>query len=69
MQNASLVEAQAGIRLLGEISITSDMQMTPPLWQEVKKWPPTPLFLPGESPGQRSLVGVLFIGLQRVGHD
>ena len=21
-------------RLLGEISITSDMQMTPPLWQE-----------------------------------
>ena len=24
-------------RLPGEISITSDMQMTPPLWQEVKK--------------------------------
>ena len=24
-------------RLLGEISIISDMQMTPPLWQEVKK--------------------------------
>ena len=24
-------------RLLGEISITSDMQMTPPLWQNVKK--------------------------------
>ena len=24
-------------RLLGEISITSDMQMTPPLWQRVKK--------------------------------
>ena len=23
-------------RLLGEISITSDMQMTPPLWQKVK---------------------------------
>ena len=22
---------------LGEISITSDMQMTPPLWQKVKK--------------------------------
>ena len=31
MQNARLVEAQAGIRLPGEISITSDMQMTPPL--------------------------------------
>ena len=24
-------------RLLGEISITSAMQMTPPLWQKVKK--------------------------------
>ena len=24
-------------RLLGEISITSDMLMTPPLWQQVKK--------------------------------
>ena len=24
-------------RLMGEISITSDMQMTPPLWQKAKK--------------------------------
>ena len=24
-------------RLLGEIPITSDMQMTPPLWQKVKR--------------------------------
>ena len=24
-------------RLLGEISITSDMQMTPPLWQKAKR--------------------------------
>ena len=24
-------------RLLGEISIASDMQMTPPLWQEAKR--------------------------------
>ena len=33
--NAGLDEAQAGIKiLLGEISITSDMQMTPPLWQK-----------------------------------
>ena len=37
MQNARLDEAQAGIKiLLGEISITSDMQMTPLLWQKVK---------------------------------
>ena len=27
-------------RLLGEISTTSDMQMTPPLWQKVKKKEP-----------------------------
>ena len=37
MRNAGLEEAQAGTRLPGEISITSDMQMTPPLWQKVKK--------------------------------
>ena len=32
MRNAGLYEAQAG-----EISITSVMQMTQPLWQKVKK--------------------------------
>ena len=37
MRNAGLEEAQAGTRSLGEISITSDMQMTPPLWQKVKR--------------------------------
>ena len=38
MRNAALEEAQAGIKIAGgEISITSDMQMTPPLWQKVKK--------------------------------
>ena len=37
MRNSGLEEAQAGSRLLGEISITSDMQMTPPLWQKVKR--------------------------------
>ena len=38
MRNAGLEEAQAGIkRLLGKISISSDMQMTPPLWQKVKR--------------------------------
>ena len=37
MQNTMLDEAQAGIRLPGEISITSDMQMTSLLWQKVKK--------------------------------
>ena len=37
MRNAGLEEAQAESRLPGEISITSDMQMTPPLWQKVKR--------------------------------
>ena len=36
MRNAGLAEAQAESRLPGEISITSDMQMTPPLCQKVK---------------------------------
>ena len=45
IRNAGPDEAQAGIRIAGRISITSDMQMTPPsdmqmtppLWQKVKK--------------------------------
>ena len=37
MRNAVLDEAKLESRLLGEISITSDMQMTPPLWQKVEK--------------------------------
>ena len=37
MRNAALEEEQAGIKLLGEISITSDMQMTAPLSQKAKK--------------------------------
>ena len=36
MRNAGLEESQAGITLPGEISVNSDMQMTPPLWQKVK---------------------------------
>ena len=35
-----------------------------------RKWQPTPAFLPGESHGQRSLVGYIqFMGSQRVGHN
>ena len=37
MRNPGLEEAQAGIKIVGEISITSDMQMTPPLLQKVKR--------------------------------
>ena len=44
MRNVGLEEAQAGIKIamriisiLMSISITSDMQRTPPLWQKVKR--------------------------------
>ena len=37
IQNTRLDEHKLKSRLPGEISITSDMEMTPPLWQKVKK--------------------------------
>ena len=37
MRNAGMDEAQAGIKILGKITITSDMKMTPSLWQKLKR--------------------------------
>ena len=37
VRNAGLDEAQLESRFPGETSITSDTQMTPPLWQKAKK--------------------------------
>ena len=38
MKNAGLVEAQAEIKIaMRNKSITSDMQMTPPLWHKAKR--------------------------------
>ena len=37
MRNTGLEESQLESRLPGEISITSDMQMIPPLWQKGKR--------------------------------
>ena len=37
MWNAGLDQAKAGIKIAGRKSITSDMQMTPPLWHKVKR--------------------------------
>ena len=37
MRNTGPEEAQLESRLLGEILITSDIQMIPPLWQKAKK--------------------------------
>ena len=36
MRNAGLDEAQAGIKIAGRKSITSDMWMNPPLWKKSK---------------------------------
>ena len=36
VRNAGLDDAQAGIKIAGQISIMSDIQMTPPLWQKAK---------------------------------
>ena len=36
-ENVRLDEAQAGIKIAGRNIINSDMQMTTPLWQKVKK--------------------------------
>ena len=37
MRNAGLGEAQAGINNAREISVTSNVQMVPPLWQKDKE--------------------------------
>ena len=37
MRNAGLEEDKLESTLPGEISITSNMQMIPPLWQRVKR--------------------------------
>ena len=37
MQNAGLDEAQTEIKIARKLSITSDMQITPPLWQKAKR--------------------------------
>ena len=37
MQNATQMKHRLESRLLEEISVTSDKQMTPPLWQKAKR--------------------------------
>ena len=37
MRHVGLDEGQAGIKIAGRNIKTSDMQMTPPLWQKVNK--------------------------------
>ena len=37
MRNDGLDESQAAIKIARKNSLTSDMQITPPLWQKLKK--------------------------------
>ena len=55
-----------GSRRVGHDLATSLSLFTFMHWR--RKWQPTPIFLPGESQGQRSLVGFCLWG-NRVGHD
>ena len=51
-----------GSRRVGETSLSlNDFTFTFMHWR--RKWKPTPVFLPGESQGQRSLVGCRLQGL------
>ena len=55
-----------------ESACSAEDKWVPSLGQEIpweKKWQPTPVFLPGESHGQRSLVGYNPQGCKRVGHN
>ena len=37
MRNPELDEAEVEFKIAGKVAITSDMQVTPPLWQKVKR--------------------------------
>ena len=50
-----------GLLRAGHDSLTSLSLFTSMHWR--RKWQPTPLFLPGESQGRRSLVGCCLWGL------
>ena len=56
-----------GLLRVGHDSVTSLSLFTFVHWR--RKWQSTPVFLPGESQGQRSLVGCPSMGSHRVGHD
>ena len=55
MRNAGLEETQAGIKFAGRN--INNLRYT-----GRRKWQPTPVFLPRESRGQRSLVGCRLLG-------
>ena len=64
--------AAAGAQKIKNLPTTQETAVWCLGWEDPRrrKWQPTPVFLPGESHGQRSLVDYIqSMGSQRVGHD
>ena len=51
------------------LAINPAFLILPSEFSKRRKWQPTPVFLPGESCGQKSLAGVQSVGLQRLRPD
>ena len=65
-------EEPGRLQSVGLLRVRHDWATSPSLltfmhWR--RKWQPTPVFLPGESQGQREPSGLPSVGSHRVGHD
>ena len=66
------MEEPGGLQSMGSLRVGQDWATSLSLFTFMHwrgKWQPTPVFLPGESQGRRSLVGCPSMGSHRVGHD
>ena len=66
------MEEPGGLQFLGSLTVGHDWATSLSLFTFMhwrRKWQPTPVFLPGESQGRRSLLGCHLMGSHRVGHD
>ena len=66
------MEEPGGLQFMGLLRVGHDWVTSLSLFTFMhwrRKWQPTPVFLPGESQGQKSLVGCHLWGSHRVGHD
>ena len=65
-------EKPAGLQSMGSLRVRHDWVTSLSLFTFMhwrRKWQPTPVFLPGESQGWRSLVGCRLMGSHRVKYD
>ena len=66
-----MAEEPGRLQSMGLLRVRHDWETSLSLFTFIhwrRKWQPTPVFLPGESQGRRSLVGCR-LGSHRVGHD